>query len=68
MASGPAFAEQNRDLKQCDRADRNGFMPASGISQDARLLSRKLFGSRKPTNGYMCVEKEAGIQLRAPLR
>lgn len=68
IASGIGFAKQNRDLKQGDGADRNGLMPANSIPQNARLLTRKLFGRRKAPNDYMRVEKKARIQLRAPLR
>jgi hypothetical protein len=68
IASCPAFAKQNRDLEERDCADRDGLILANGIPQNAGLFPRKLFGRCKPANGYMCVEEQAGIQRRAPLR
>ena len=57
LASGPAFAKQNRNLEQRDGADRNGLMPADSIPQNARLLSRKFLWRCQPANRYMCVEQ-----------
>jgi hypothetical protein len=57
LASGAAFAKQNRNLEQCDGADRNGLMPADSIPQNARLLPRKFPGRCQPANRYMCVEQ-----------